>query len=66
MARLGVGVRKRADGTFEKRFTMNGKRISIYGNKASFRNLNGTRAFCSLSSEMYTRCKDNCSGECRH
>lgn len=31
MARLGAGVRKRADGTLEKRFTINGKRISVYG-----------------------------------
>ena len=31
MARLGAGVRKRADGTLEKRFTMNGKRYSVYG-----------------------------------
>ena len=31
MARLGAGVRKRNDGTFEKRFTINGKRYSVYG-----------------------------------
>lgn len=31
MARLGAGVRKRTDGTFEKRFTINGKRYSVYG-----------------------------------
>lgn len=31
MARLGAGTRKRADGTFEKRFTIDGKRYSIYG-----------------------------------
>lgn len=31
MARLGAGVRKRSDGTLEKRFTVNGKRYSIYG-----------------------------------
>lgn len=31
MARLGAGVRKRADGSFEKRFTVNGKRYSVYG-----------------------------------
>lgn len=31
MARLGAGVRKRADGTLEKRFTVNGKRYSVYG-----------------------------------
>jgi len=31
MARLGAGVRKRKDGTLEKRITINGKRFSIYG-----------------------------------
>ena len=31
MARLGAGVRKRKDGSLEKRFTMNGKRFSVYG-----------------------------------
>ncbi|MCR5836713.1 MAG: site-specific integrase [Lachnospiraceae bacterium] len=31
MARLGAGVRKRDDGTLEKRFTINGKRYSVYG-----------------------------------
>ena len=31
MARLGAGVRKRADGTLEKRFTIEGKRYSVYG-----------------------------------
>lgn len=31
MARLSAGVRKRSDGTLEKRFTVNGKRISVYG-----------------------------------
>lgn len=31
MARLGAGTRKRSDGTLEKRFTVDGKRYSIYG-----------------------------------
>ena len=31
MARLAAGVRKRKDGTLEKRFTMNGVRYSVYG-----------------------------------
>ena len=31
MARLGAGMRKRADGTLEKRFTLDGKRYSVYG-----------------------------------
>lgn len=31
MAKLGAGVRKRADGNLEKRFTVNGKRYSVYG-----------------------------------
>ena len=31
MARLAQGVRKRPDGTLEKRFTVDGKRYSIYG-----------------------------------
>lgn len=31
MARLGAGVRKREDGTLEKRFTIKGKRLSVYG-----------------------------------
>lgn len=31
MARLAAGVRKRADGSLEKRFTVDGKRYSIYG-----------------------------------
>ena len=30
MPRLSAGTRKRKNGTFEKRFTINGKRISIY------------------------------------
>lgn len=34
MARLGAGVRKRADGTLEKRFTIDGRRYSIYGSNA--------------------------------
>lgn len=31
MARLGAGIRKRNDGTLEKRITIDGKRYSIYG-----------------------------------
>lgn len=31
MARMATGVRKRADGTLEKRFTIEGKRYSVYG-----------------------------------
>lgn len=31
MARLGAGTRKRADGMLEKRFTVEGKRYSVYG-----------------------------------
>mgnify|MGYP003319114415 CR=1 FL=1 len=31
MARLAAGIKKRADGTLEKRFTMNGRRYSVYG-----------------------------------
>ena len=31
MARLGAGVKKRKDGTLEKRFTVDGKRYSVYG-----------------------------------
>lgn len=31
MARLAAGVRKRTDGTLEKRFTVNGSRYSVYG-----------------------------------
>lgn len=31
MARLAAGVRKRSDGTFEKRFTVDGNRYSVYG-----------------------------------
>ncbi len=31
MARLGAGTRKRSDGTLEKRFTVDGKRYSVYG-----------------------------------
>lgn len=31
MARLAAGTRKRADGTLEKRFTVDGNRYSIYG-----------------------------------
>ncbi len=31
MARLAAGVRKRTDGTLEKRFTINGSRYSVYG-----------------------------------
>ncbi len=34
MARLGAGTRKRADGTLEKRFTIDGKRYSVYGKTA--------------------------------
>lgn len=34
MARLGAGTRKRADGTLEKRFTIDGRRYSIYGKTA--------------------------------
>lgn len=34
MARLGAGVRKRADGTLEKRFIIDGRRYSIYGSNA--------------------------------
>ena len=30
MARLGAGIRKRTDGMLEKRFTVNGRRYSIY------------------------------------
>lgn len=31
MARLAAGVRKRDDGTLEKRFSINGRRYSVYG-----------------------------------
>ena len=31
MAKLGAGVRKTSTGTLEKRFTVNGKRYSVYG-----------------------------------
>lgn len=31
MARMAAGARKRADGTLEKRFTVEGKRYSVYG-----------------------------------
>lgn len=31
MARMAAGTRKRADGTLEKRFTIKGKRYSVYG-----------------------------------
>lgn len=31
MARLAAGIRKRKDGTLEKRFTVDGKRYSVYG-----------------------------------
>ena len=31
MARMAAGIRKRTDGLLEKRFTINGKRYSIYG-----------------------------------
>lgn len=31
MARLAAGTRKRNDGTLEKRFTVNGRRYSVYG-----------------------------------
>lgn len=34
MARLAAGTRKRADGTFEKRITVDGVRYSIYGRSA--------------------------------
>lgn len=34
MARLPQGVRKRPDGTLEKRFTIDGRRYSIYGRNA--------------------------------
>lgn len=34
MARLGAGTRKRSDGTLEKRFTVDGKRYSVYGKNA--------------------------------
>ncbi|MDE6921072.1 MAG: site-specific integrase [Lachnospiraceae bacterium] len=34
MARLAAGTRKRADGTFEKRFTVDGVRYSVYGRNA--------------------------------
>ena len=31
MARLSSGIRQRPDGSYEKRFTINGKRYSVYG-----------------------------------
>jgi integrase len=31
MAKLPTGVRKKSNGTYEKRFTINGKRYSVYG-----------------------------------
>lgn len=34
MARMAAGVRKRADGSLEKRFTVKGKRYSVYGRSA--------------------------------
>lgn len=35
MARLAAGTRKRADGTLEKRFSIDGKRYSVYGKNAA-------------------------------
>lgn len=34
MARLAAGVRKRSDGLYEKRFTVEGLRYSVYGNSS--------------------------------
>lgn len=34
MARLGAGTRRRPDGSLEKRFTIDGKRYSVYGKNA--------------------------------
>ena len=35
MARLAAGTRKRADGTLEKRFSIDGKRYSVYGKNSA-------------------------------
>jgi integrase len=34
MARLAAGIRKKPNGTFEKRFTIDGRRYSVYGKSA--------------------------------
>ena len=34
MARMPLGMRKKENGLFEKRFTVNGKRYSAYGHSA--------------------------------
>lgn len=52
MARLPQGVRKRKNGTFEKRITINGKRYSIYGAN--------TKELTDKENEMREQIKSGC------
>lgn len=51
MARMAAGMRKRADGTLEKRFTVEGKRYSVYGRTA--------REIAEKEQEIRRAIKDN-------
>lgn len=54
MARLGAGIRKRADGTLEKRFTIDGRRYSVYGKTAKEISQKEQEARKQIEAGMYT------------
>ncbi len=58
MARLAAGVRKRADGTLEKRFTIDGKRYSIYGKNAKEISQNEQEVRKKVETGLYTENKN--------
>ena len=57
MAKLPSGARKRADGSLEKRFSVNGKRYSVYGKNAKELQQKETELRKKIESGNYTRNK---------
>ena len=58
MAKLPAGARKRADGSLEKRFSVNGKRYSVYGKNAKELQQKETELRKEIESGNYTSNKN--------
>ena len=58
MARLAAGVRKRADGTLEKRFTIDGRRYSVYGGNTKELTQNEQEFRKKVEAGLYTENKN--------
>ena len=54
MARLGAGTRRREDGSLEKRFTIDGRRYSVYGKTAKELSRNEQEIRRKVEDRIYT------------